>query len=79
MILELWRVFFRLCLKAKGLLRSIDHVEEAIFVLFTLEQLCHGHGDAGHGALVDKQEECLVRVELHAASAKTKITNLMCT
>ena len=51
----------------EGLLRSVDHVEEAIFILLPLEQLGHGHRDAGHRALVDEQEEGLVRVQLHPA------------
>lgn len=63
-------------LVAKCFLRSVDHVEEAILILLTLEQLSHGHWDAGHWALIDKQEECLIRIQLHAASEyQTEIIN----
>jgi len=52
---------------SEGLLRGVDHVEEAVVVLLSAEELGHGHRDAGHAALVDQQEESLVRVQLHPA------------
>ncbi len=55
-------------LVTEGFLRSVDHVEETIFILFPLEEFTHSHGDAGHAALVDQQEEGLIGVQLHTAS-----------
>ena len=56
----------------KCFLGCIDHVEESIFVLFPLKQFSHGHRDGGHASLINKQEESLVRIQLHAASGDEK-------
>jgi hypothetical protein len=53
---------------AERFLRCIDHVEETVFILFPLEEFTHSHGDAGHAALVNQQEEGLIGVQLHTAS-----------
>lgn len=55
---------------AKGLLRGIDHVEEAVFVLLLLVDLRDGGGNAHHAMLVHQQEEGLGGVQLQAASGK---------
>lgn len=57
---------------SKSLLGCIHHVEEAILVLLSLIQLSHGHGDAGHAALVDQQEEGLIGIQLHASPVSKK-------
>lgn len=51
---------------AKSFLRCVNHVEEAIFILFPLEEFSHSHGDAGHAALIDQEEEGLIWIQLHA-------------
>lgn len=51
---------------AKGLLGSIDHVEEAILVLLLLVDLRDGRRDAHHAVLVHQQEESLGGIQLQA-------------
>lgn len=55
-------------LAAKGLLRSVDHVEEAVLVALLLVDLRDGCGHRHHAVLVDQQEEGLRGVELQPAS-----------
>lgn len=57
-----------ICSVAKGLLRGIDHVEEAIFVLLLLVDLRDGGGNTHHAVLVHQQEEGLGGVQLQATS-----------
>lgn len=52
---------------AKGLLGSIDHVEEAILVLLLLVDLRDGCRHAHHAVLVHQQEESLGGIQLQAA------------
>lgn len=51
---------------AKGLLGSIDHVEEAILVLLLLVDLRDGGRHTHHAVLVHQQEESLGRIQLQA-------------
>lgn len=51
---------------AKGLLGSIDHVEEAILVLLLLVDLRDGGRHAHHAVLVHQQEESLGGIQLQA-------------
>lgn len=53
--------------EAKGLLGSIDHVEEAILVLLLLVYLRDGGGHTDHAVLVHQQEEGLGGIQLQAA------------
>lgn len=55
-------------LAAKGLLRSVDHVEEAVLISLLLVDLRDGCGHRHHAVLVDQQEEGLRGVELQPAS-----------
>lgn len=55
-------------LAAKGLLRSIDHVEEAIFIPLLLVNLRDGSGYRHHAVLVHQQEKGLCGVQLQTAS-----------
>lgn len=54
-------------LAAEGLLRGVDHVEEAVLVALLLVDLRDGGGDGDHAVLVDQEEEGLGRVQLEAA------------
>lgn len=56
-----------ICSVAKGLLRGIDHVEEAVFVLLLLVDLRDWGGNTHHAVLVHQQEEGLGGVQLQAA------------
>lgn len=55
-------------LAAKGLLRGVDHVEEAVLVSLLLVDLRDGRGHRHHAVLVDQQEEGLRGVQLQPAS-----------
>lgn len=55
-------------LAAEGLLRGVDHVEEAVLVPLLLVDLGDGRGHGHHAVLVDQQEEGLRGVELQPAS-----------
>lgn len=57
-------------LAAKGLLRSVDHVEEAVLVSLLLIDLRDGRGHRHHAVLVDQQEEGLRGVELQPAPGR---------
>lgn len=54
-------------LAAKGLLRGVDHVEEAVLVSLLLVDLRDGRGYRHHAVLVHQQEEGLRGVQLQAA------------
>lgn len=54
-------------LAAEGLLRGVDHVEEAVFVPLLLVDLRDGRGHGHHAVLVDQQEEGLCGVQLQPA------------
>lgn len=54
-------------LAAEGLLRGVDHVEEAVLVPLLLVDLSDGGGHGHHAVLVDQQEEGLGGVELQPA------------
>lgn len=49
---------------AEGLLRGVDHVEEAVLVSLLLVDLRDGRGNRHHAVLVDQQEEGLGGVQL---------------
>lgn len=51
-------------LAAEGLLRGVDHVEEAVLVSLLLVDLGDGRGHRHHAVLVDQQEEGLRGVQL---------------
>lgn len=51
-------------LAAEGLLRGVDHVEEAVLVSLLLVDLGDGRGHGHHAVLVDQQEEGLRGVQL---------------
>ena len=51
-------------LAAEGLLRGVDHVEEAVLVSLLLIDLGDGRGHGHHAVLVDQQEEGLCGVQL---------------
>lgn len=53
-------------LAAEGLLRGVDHVEEAVLVSLLLVDLRDGCGHGHHAVLVDQQEEGLRGVQLQA-------------
>lgn len=55
------------CLAAEGLLRGVDHVEEAVLVPLLLVDLGDGCGHGHHAVLVDQQEEGLRGVQLQPA------------
>lgn len=55
-------------LAAKGLLRSVDHVEEAILIPLLLVNLRDGGGHGHHAVLVHQQEKGLCGVQLQTAS-----------
>lgn len=57
-------------LAAEGLLRGVDHVEEAVLVSLLLVDLGDGRGHGHHAVLVDQQEEGLRGVELQPASER---------
>lgn len=54
-------------LAAEGLLRGVDHVEEAVLVSLLLVDLRDGRGHRHHAVLVDQQEEGLRGVQLQPA------------
>lgn len=58
--------------EAKGLLGSIDHVEEAILILLLLVDLRDGGGHADHAVLVHQQEERLGGIQLQAAPVEAR-------
>lgn len=60
-------------LAAKGLLRSVDHVEEAVLISLLLVDLRDGCGHRHHAVLVDQQEEGLRGVELQPASRQVGV------
>lgn len=51
---------------AKGLLGSIDHVEEAVLILLLLVDLRDGGRHTHHAVLVHQQEESLGGIQLQA-------------
>lgn len=53
--------------EAEGLLRGVDHVEEAVVVALLLVHLADGRRHAHHAALVHQQKERLVGVQLQTA------------
>lgn len=55
-------------LAAEGLLRGVDHVEEAVLVSLLLVDVRDGRGHGHHAVLVDQQEEGLRGVQLQSAS-----------
>lgn len=52
---------------AEGLLRGVDHVEEAVLVSLLLVDLRDGRRHRHHAVLVDQQEEGLRGVQLQSA------------
>lgn len=54
------------CLATKGLLRGVNHVEEAIFILLLFVDLRNGGGHTDHAVLIDKKKKRLGGVELQS-------------
>lgn len=57
---------------AEGLLRGVDHVEEAVLVSLLLVDLRDGRRHRHHAVLVDQQEEGLRGVQLQSAPGGRK-------
>ncbi len=59
---------------AEGRLRSVDHVEESVAVLFGMVELCQRQTVRHHALLVDQQEVGLVRVQLQPSPEITTLS-----
>lgn len=52
---------------SEGRLRSVDHVDETVWITFLAVQIGHAHWIGDHRSLVYEQEECLLWMELEAS------------